>query len=190
MATDYRAAMLPRRLLPVLLALLPAAAPAAPLVVDPAATKLAVEVRATMHSFTGVVGHPAIALEGDDATGAITGATVRFAWSDLKTGDTARDRELVAWASAKEPAGAFTLTTLSPTPHADTFTATGTLTLNGVSREIRFPAQIARTPHGWTISGAVALDHRDWGLPKIRKFGLLTVDPTVTIRFTLSAAAP
>lgn len=182
--------MLPRRLLPVLLALLPAAAFAAPLVVDASATKLSVEVHATMHSFTGVVGHPAIALEGDTATGAITAATVRFAWSDLKTGDTARDREMVAWASPKDPAGTFTLGSLASAAQSDSFNATGLLTLNGQSREIRFPVQIVRTAPGWVVSGEVAIDHREWGLPKIRKFGVLTVDPTVTIRFTLSAAAP
>ncbi len=179
--------MLHRRSLLALLALLPVFAFSAPLAVDPASVKISVGVHATMHGFTGRLGTAAVALDGDAATGAIAAATVRFAWSDLKTGDTARDREMVAWATGKSTEGVFTLAKLAPTSDAAVFTAAGTLALNGQTRDVAFPVKITRTASGWDISGETTIDHRDWGLPKIRKFGMLTVDPVVTISFSLSA---
>lgn len=170
-----------------LFALLPALLPAAPLNVVADSVKIEVVVRATMHGFTGKLDHAAVALASEPGSGAILSATVGFAWADLKTGDTARDKEMVAWATAHAPAGSFSLTTLTPAAAPDSYTAAGSLTLNGQTKAITFPAKIVRTATGWTISGLVAIDHRDWGLPKIRKFGFLTVDPNVTIRFSLAA---
>ncbi|MFT3830545.1 MAG: YceI family protein [Opitutaceae bacterium] len=177
-----------RRLLALLLAAMPALGLAAPLQVNPSTVKLTVDARATMHSFTGAVANPAVSIEGDAASGTITAATVRFAWADLKTGDKARDRDLLEWATAKSAEGVFTLVKLTPGASADAFTAAGTLALNGQTRELSFPVKIVRTTAGWDISGEAKIDHRDWGLPKIRKFGMLTVDPVVTIRFALAAA--
>lgn len=179
--------MLHRALLLAGVALLPLFATATPLVVDPASVKIEVVVKATMHGFTGKLGAATIALDGDAAPGTVTAATVRFAWADLKTGDAARDKEMLAWATAQSPEGVFTLAKLAPAPTVDTFTATGSLTLNGQPRDISFPVKIAKTAAGWTIAGETQIDHRDWGLPKIRKFGLLTVDPVVTISFSLAA---
>lgn len=168
-------------------ALLPVFATAAPLTVDPASVKIEVVAKATMHGFTGKLATATISLDGEAAAGAITAATVRFAWSNLKTGDTSRDKEMLAWATAKSPEGVFTLAKLAPGATADTFTATGSLALNGQAKEISFPVKIAKTAAGWAVSGETTIDHRDWGLPKIRKFGMLTVDPVVTITFSLVA---
>lgn len=179
--------MMRRFLLLVCAALLPPLAAAAPLAVDPASVKIEVVVKATMHGFTGKLDAATVALDGDAAAGTVAAATVRFAWADLKTGDPARDKEMLAWATAQSPEGVFTLAKLTPAPTADTFTATGSLALNGQPRDISFPVKIAKGAAGWTISGTTQIDHRDWGLPKIRKFGLLTVDPVVTITFTLVA---
>ncbi len=179
--------MLPRRSFLALLALLAPLAFAAPLTVDPASVKIEVDVHATLHGFTGQLAATTVTLDGDPATGAIATASVRFAWMDLKTGDTARDKEMVAWATAHNAAGVFTLAKLSPTSGPETFTATGTLALNGQTRDVTFPVKITHTAAGWTIAGETKIDHRDWGLPKIRKFGMLTVDPIVLIRFSLAA---
>ncbi len=183
----YVAAMNPRRLLLVLLALVPAFVFAASLAVDPASVKIAIEAHATMHGFTGKLDTATVALDGDAATGVISAATVRFAWADLKTGDTSRDKEMLAWATGTSPEGVFTLSKLTPTSSAETFTAAGTLALNGQSKDVSFPVKIAHSAAGWTVAGETKIDHRDWGLPKIRKFGMLTVDPIVLIRFSLAA---
>jgi polyisoprenoid-binding protein YceI len=179
--------MIHRALLLACTALLPLFATAAPLAVDPASVKIEVVVKATMHGFTAKLESAAVTLDGNAAAGTVNTATVRFAWADLKTGDAARDKEMLAWATAKSPEGVFTLTKLTAAPTADTFTATGALALNGQPREISFPVKIAKTAAGWTITGKAQIDHRDWGLPKIRKFGMLTVDPVVTITFALTA---
>mgnify|MGYP001454578624 CR=1 FL=1 len=178
--------MLHRALLLAGVALLPLFATATPLVVDPASVKIEVTVKATMHGFTGKLDTATVTLDGDAAAGTVATATVRFAWADLKTGDTARDKEMLAWATAQSPEGVFTLAKLTPAPTADTFTATGALALNGQTRDLSFPVKIAKTATGWTITGETQIDHRNWGLPKIRKFGLLTVDPIVTITFALA----
>ena len=39
----------------------------------------------------------------------------------------------------------------------------------------------------WSLDGEAVLDTRDFGLPIIRMFGLLTVDPQVKVRFHLQA---
>ena len=179
--------MIDRFLLLACAVLFPVFAAAAPFTVDPASIKIEVAARATMHGFTGKLDSALVTLDADAATGTISAATVRFAWADLKTGDTARDKEMLAWATAKSPEGVFLLVKLAPGTAADTFTATGTLTLNGPSREISFPATIAKTAAGWAVSGTATIDHRNWGLPKIRKFGMLTVNPVVTITFALTA---
>lgn len=176
-----------RFLLLLCAALLPVFATAAPLVVDPASVKIEVAVRASMHGFAGKLDTATVTLDGDRAAGTIAAATVRFAWMDLKTGDTGRDKEMLAWATAKSPEGVFLLIKLVPAAPADTFTATGSLALNGQSREISFPVTITKSAAGWAISGTATIDHRDWGLPKIRKFGMLTVNPVVTLTFALTA---
>ncbi len=180
--------MLLRRLSLALLLALPVFAFAAPLSVDPASVRIEVEARATMHGFTGRLAKADVALETTPAGDALAAASVRFAWSDLKTGDKARDREMLAWATARSPDGAFLLLELEPTSGPDTYTASGSLSLNGETRDIAFPVKIARDAAGWSLSGETRIDHRDWGLPKIRKFGFLTVDPVVAIRFSLTAS--
>ncbi len=172
-----------------LLALLPALAFSAPLAVDPASVKITVDAHATMHAFTGTLEKAAVSLDADPESGTITTATVRFAWADLKTGDKGRDKEMIHWATATSPEGVFLLLRLAPGETPESYTATGSLALNGRTKEITFPVKIVRDARGWAVSGATTIDHRDWGLPKIRKFGMLTVDPVVTIRFSLNAAA-
>ncbi|MBK8479267.1 MAG: YceI family protein [Opitutaceae bacterium] len=179
--------MIDRLLLLACAVLFPVFAAAAPFTVDPASIKIEVAARATMHGFTGKLDSAIVTLDADASTGTISAATVRFAWADLKTGDAARDKEMLTWATAKSPEGVFLLVKLAPGATADTFTATGSLALNGQSREISFPVTITKTAAGWAVRGSTTIDHRNWGLPKIRKFGMLTVAPAVTISFALVA---
>jgi len=164
-------------------------ASAVPLTVDPASIKIEVVVHATMHGFTGKLDKAVVHLDGDPAAGTLTQADVSFAWADLKTGDTGRDKEMLTWAgAAKNAAGRFVLKTLASDAKG-ILTATGALELAAQTHEISFPVTVAKTAAGWSVSGEAKFDHRDWGLPKIRKFGMLTVDPVVTVRFALAAKA-
>jgi len=161
--------------------------PAVPFAVDPAALKIEVVIHSTMHTFTAKLDPATVVLDGDPAAGTFAQADVRFAWADLKTGDTARDKEMLTWAgAAKNPGGHFVLKTLAADSKG-VLTAGGSLELAAQTHDISFPVTVAKAATGWSVSGETKIDHRDWGLPKIRKFGMLTVDPVVTVRFTFVA---
>lgn len=168
----------------VILGLLPALAWAAPvkLNVDKDHSHLEIDVKATVDSFTGKLEdyQPEITL--DDA-GNVQAATFTFQFNDVKTGKNERDHQMHDWQqTATFPAGAFKLATVTRAEDG-ALQAKGSLTLHGVSKELAFPITISRDGSLMAIDGTVRLDTRDFGLPIIRKFMLLKVDPGVVIRF-------
>jgi polyisoprenoid-binding protein YceI len=174
-------------LLPTLVANI-AFATGTPVGVVPNSLEVNVAVKATMHSFTANVTNGDLTVT-TDAAGAIASATFIFEWSGVKTDNDKRDREMLEWLRASEyPKGTFTLKTIE-TRDTGTF-ATGTLEFHGNSREIEFPVTIEPSGAGARVSGEAKLDHREWGLKQIKKFGLLTVNPTVTVRFTFETTGP
>ena len=48
-----------------------------------------------------------------------------------------------------------------------------------------FPVSITTDRTIYAVDGRVVLDTRDFGLPKIRKLGVLRVDSNLTVRFHL-----
>ena len=86
--------------------------------------------------------------------------------------------------TTKHPEGVFTLSALEPAADGR-FEARGTFVLHGVSREIVFPVSVITDRTLYAIDGVATLDTQDFGLPVIRKFGLLKVDPVVKVRFHL-----
>lgn len=165
--------------------LLPGWTRAAELSVADGAT-LEVDIHATGHSFTAKLEHFDATLEGDAAAHRVDRATVRFRWAELKTGKDARDKEMMKWAGAEQnPEGRFVLEKLTPQGDGGALQATGTLELAGQSHPISFPVKIETAADSWKISGEATLDHRDWGLKKIRKLGVMSVDPIVKVHFTV-----
>ncbi|HEY5550448.1 MAG TPA: YceI family protein [Opitutaceae bacterium] len=159
-----------------------------PVAIAPDSLVVNVAVKATMHSFDARVTGGELAVT-TDATGAIATAAFTFPWSGVRTGNDKRDREMLEWVHADEhPNGVFALKTIEMRP-AGTF-ATGTLELNGNSREIEFPVSMEPAGSGLRVSGETAIDHREWGLKQIRKFGLFSVNPTVTVSFKFETAGP
>jgi polyisoprenoid-binding protein YceI len=174
-------------LLPILVASVALAA-GTPVALVPDSLEVSVDVKATMHSFTARVTGGELALT-TDAAGAIDSATFTFEWSGVKTDNEKRDREMLDWIRADEhPKGAFTLKAIE-TRDSGTF-ATGTLEFHGNTREIEFPVTIAPAGAARRVSGEAKIDHREWGLKQIKKFGLLTVNPTVTVRFKFETTDP
>lgn len=169
---------------------LPAGAATQPLAVDRAHSQIEVAVHATVDSFVAKLENYEARIEVDPASARITGATLRFQFADLKTGKARRDREMHEWQETPaHPDGEFTLTEL--TPAADgRFTARGTLRLHGLVKELSFPVSVTTDHTLFAVDGSPALDTRDFGLPVIRKFALLKVDPVVTVRFHLQASLP
>lgn len=176
------------RWVPLLLALSPLAAAERPLALDSAASRVEIDVKATVDSFTATLPVYQAAIHVDGEPLHVTTASFRFHFADIKTGKPDRDDQMNAWQqSDKFPDGAFSLASLAPAAGATGgFTATGTLQLHGVTRELTFPVTIATAAGHVTIDGAAPFDTRDFGLPVIRKFALLKVDPHVTVRFHLA----
>ncbi|HUG10681.1 MAG TPA: YceI family protein [Opitutaceae bacterium] len=159
-----------------------------PVGVVPESLEVHVAVKATMHSFTARVTGGELAIT-TDAAGAIDSATFTFDWSGVKTDNDKRDREMLEWVRAEEhPKGTFTLKAIEAGTEG-TF-ASGTLELHGNSREIEFPVMIEPAGAGFRVSGEATLDHREWGLKQIKKFGMFSVNPTVTIRFKFETTGP
>ena len=67
--------------------------------------------------------------------------------------------------------------------------ANGNLTFHGTTALVEFPVNVTKAGDTYTITGEASVDHRQWGLKKIRKLGLLTVDPVVKVRFKFAGEA-
>lgn len=173
------------QLLSLLAVLSPAAclcATETPLLVNVGQSRIEIAVKATGDSFVGRLNsyEATIAV---DADGAFVSARLAFHFRDIITGKERRDKSMHSWQHTDEfPDGLFILTSLRPARSAAA-TAIGRLTLHGVTREIRFPVTVAREGSSYAIDGDAPIDTREFGLPKIRMLGLLTVDPIVHVRF-------
>ena len=155
------------------------------LVMDGARSSVEIEVKATVDSFTGRLDAFDAAVTVDPATGRVAGARFAFHFADVHTGNGGRDEQMNAWQdTAHHPDGVFVLGSLAPAEGGGFF-AKGTLTLHDVAREISFPVVVTHDGARYAIDGDAALDTRDFGLPIIKKFLLLKVEPVVHVRFHL-----
>lgn len=112
-------------------------------------------------------------------------AVLAFKFADLKTGKPERDAEMIAWLGGNDPAGRFELGILALTPSGQG-QASGNLTFHGQTHLIEFPVNVVQTDGALVITGETRIDHRNWGLKKFRKLGVLTVNPEVKIRFKVT----
>jgi polyisoprenoid-binding protein YceI len=176
-------------LLPLLLAgRLAAAAPDSAgrmLVLDPEHSSIEVLVHATFDSFLGRLEKFQTDIAIDPARARTQRAVVTFAFADLKTGRPGRDRDMLEWSENNQyPTVEFRMETLDQTPGAPT-QARGSLKIHGIEHATTFPVSFLIEGPLYAIDGEVMLDYRDFGLPIIRKFFVLTVDPRLRVRFHL-----
>ncbi|PTX92675.1 YceI family protein [Opitutus sp. ER46] len=160
-----------------------------PLAIDFAQSQVEVLVKATVDSFTGHLTRfePMITV-GDD--GMVSHARLAFHFRDVDTGKPKRDEAMHEWQHTSEhPDGEFILGSLHANPDQG-FTAAGWLTFHGVRRELSFPATVTKDGTLYAIDGNAAVDTREYGLPIIRMFGLLKVDPVVHVRFHVQGRLP
>lgn len=177
-----------KRSLLALAAFLPALALAdpTPLAVDSAQSRVEIVVKATVDSFTGT-------LEAYDAeiavdSGRVTAARFAFHFADVHTGKEGRDEAMNEWQDTRHhPDGVFVLKTIESVDNR--LEAHGTLRLHDVTREVAFPVTVTTDRKLYSIDGEAPLDTRDFGLPIIRKFAVLKVDPVVRVRFHLQGLA-
>ena len=160
-----------------------------PLQIDAARSRVDIVVKATVDSFTGRLENYDAKITVDPAPGEVRGAGVAFHFTDVKTGKKDRDEQMHAWQDTEHhPDGVFTLASLSR-EEGGQLVAHGTLTLHDMAPESRFPASVAHEGEVFSIDGDALLDTREFGLPIIKKFMLLKVDPEVHVRFHLQGAA-
>ena len=155
-------------------------------VIDKGASHIEIAVKATVDSFVGKLADftPTILTEAE--TGKVTTAKVTFHFNDVKTGNEKRDREMHVWQQTdKFPEGDFALGAIEAASDGK-LTARGALSLHGVTKELAFPVTVIRQGTLITVDGEAVVDTRLYGLPVIRKFALLKVDPLVTVRFHLN----
>lgn len=183
-------AALATAVLALLVALVAPAVSAAPLplAIDPAQSSVEVVVRATVDSFTGKLDAYVADISVEPASHQIVSAAFAFKFADVHTGKADRDQAMLDWEEvATHPDANFQLLRLVPSP-AGSLLATGRLTLHGVTRELTFPVSVTHEGERYGIDGAVTLDTRLFGLPLIRKFMVLKVDPEVLVRFHLQGS--
>lgn len=157
-----------------------------PLPLDLAQSRVEVAVHATVDSFIARLQRFSPLIQVDD-TGRIVSARFTFAFRDLLTGKPKRDAAMHEWQHTDTfPDGTFVLASFDPAASGNnTFTARGHLTLHGVTRELSFPVTLMRDGDLYVIDGEAPLDTRDFGLPVIRMFAVLKVDPLIRVRFHL-----
>ena len=156
--------------------------------IDRSKSYVDVDIKATMHSFTGHLDRYDLAIPVD-AAGKIKDALLKFKFTDLKTGNGERDQAMIVWLGGGEPEGVFDLGLLAIAPDGQG-QATGKLTFHGETQLVEFPVHVTVKDGLHTVTGKAILDYRGWGLKKYRKYGVASVDPEVTVRFQFVGAPP
>ncbi len=160
-------------------------ASAAPLAIDKANSQFQVAVKATVDSFTATLGDYDIKIDVNSASQTVTAGTLTFHFSDIRTGNEKRDVEMNTWQeTARFPDVRFEFQSakiLSP----GVYTLTGKVTFHGVTQELTFPITLSVVGPAVKLDGTVSFDTRTFGLPVIRKYAFLKVDPSVTVHFHL-----
>jgi polyisoprenoid-binding protein YceI len=164
---------------------LAAAAKGTSLLIDRLQSRVDIAVNSTIDSFVARLEDFDAAITMNPDTGRVETGFFRANIAALKTGRADRDRDMNAWLQTDQfPQTIFELTALDPGPDAE-FTARGRFQLHGQQRDISFSSKITYDRGVATIDGTAALDTRDYGLPVIKKFWVLTVDPVVHVRLHL-----
>lgn len=171
------------RLLATLL-LLPAAVFAADRVVkvDKSRSFIEADVDATKN-FTTRLEQYDLAITTDGA-GKIKSSILTFKFTNLKSGDAARDADMIKWLGGGEPEARFESGVIALAPDGQG-QATGRLTFHGATQLIEFPINVTKEGEVYTLVGEETINYKDWGLKVIRKALILTVNPEVKIRFKL-----
>jgi polyisoprenoid-binding protein YceI len=175
------------KLLPGILVLIPVLASADTLKVDKAKSRIQVDVKATGHEFTGTLSDFSAKVTGDDPALTPTAVDLTWKFSDLKTADEKRDKEMIKWLGGGGPEGSFTFTK-TWTDKGKTY-AMGDLKIHGISKAVSFPYTAKKEGTWVTIDGTASLDYQDFGLPIIRTMAVMTVNPKLAVRFHLVGEA-
>jgi polyisoprenoid-binding protein YceI len=154
-------------------------------VIDKSRSSIAVDAKATNHRFTGTLKDFDVKITGLRKSLVPTKVELKWDFKNLDTADKKRDRNMLKWLEyGKKPTGSFVMTKWIDDGKGNTFTR-GNITIHGVKKEITFPCKVSRNGKTITAAGNAQLTYTDFGLPHIRQLVVLTVNPKLSIRFTL-----
>jgi hypothetical protein len=145
----------------------------------------------TVHDFVATVNAPIVTVETGDGVAGLKSAWVGMSFANVRTGDTDRDQDMRKRFNADSfPAIAYTVKSFESTKSGATL-AKGELTWNGVTKTLDVPVTVVRKGNELAVDATFTVDHREWGLKKVRSMLMLTVDPelkfTVKLRGKLEA---
>jgi polyisoprenoid-binding protein YceI len=150
------------------------------------------DAKAFMHDFAGKTSQVDGALRvGDAERLSQADACVRIDAASLDTGNSTRDGIMRSdhLETARFPTIDFLLTAVDGVTHQGEtweFTASGTLSLHGVSREIRLALRASQEGDAVRLAGRLPLKMTDYGI-RIPRFLFLTVDDEVMVSFDVTA---
>ncbi len=152
---------------------------------DPQRSVIEVGVRSTLETFQCRVARFDAQVTMERGTQRIEQAAVTFVLADVKTGRARRDEDLLAWGGAEgSPTLSFRLTEMTRA-EGGKLLVRGTVTMHGVEKTVSFPVRSLVEGSLHTFDGAAVIDYRDFGLPVIRKYLILSVNPRLEVRFHL-----
>jgi polyisoprenoid-binding protein YceI len=152
-------------------------------------SRIEVAVNSTVDSFVGHLDGFTATVDCEPTASLPGKATVEFDFSNLKTGNTNRDTEMLKWLQySSNPKASFVLNGWERS--GTTNLALGELTIHQITQVIQIPVTVENTNGVWTISGESRIDYRDFKLPKIRKMVVLVVDPHLKVAFHLVGKLP
>lgn len=162
---------------------------------DPAKdSRLFCDCSSSVHNFVAEVNSPVVTVETGEGVAGLKAARIEVAFSAVKTGDEDRDKDMLKrFGATANPKITYVVKSFSK-DKSGAVVADGELTWNGVTKPLVVPVAITREGDALAVDAKFSLDHRDWGLKKIRSMLVLTVDPvlnfTVKLRGNLKPVAP
>ncbi|MGB6222193.1 YceI family protein [Haloferula sp.] len=151
--------------------------------VDKTRSRIQVDGRSTGHGFTGTLEEYTARVSGNPVTLRPDAFELSWKFTDLKTEDEKRDKEMIKWLGGGSPTGTFKFIKTWEQDGKDF--AQGTISIHGVSKLIAFPYTVKKDGDWVSIDGVATLDYKDFGLPIIRAVAVMTVNPKLTVRFHL-----
>ena len=162
-----------------------AVANSSPVFLDLTQAGVEIAVKATIGSFVAQIQDYDVSVTVAPQTGKVKAAVFRFNFASVRTGNANRDRDMNEWQQTDRfPDVVFTLTAPEPAS-AGRSVAHGRLRFHGLERPISFPISITDDKQIMIMEGDAAIDTRDYGLPVIRRYFILTVDPILHLHFHL-----
>lgn len=156
---------------------------AATFTVDRTKSVIKVAAKATGHAFSGTLKDYKIKAAGDPATLKPSALSLSWNFKDLDTDDDGRDTEMIKWLGGGNPTGSYKFVKIWTQDGVNY--AEGTLTIHGVSKTIHIPLTVKKDGETVTTSGKVTINYKDFELPLVRAMLVMTVDPQLTVGFTL-----